>query len=135
MNPFGRRLAAGMNADRHVQLLSLGPEGVVIRVGVRLVGRGEGHKKGPLGAASDRPFELARRLLGVAKGNMGNGDEAAVRVGAEVHHPAVVGPRVGGLQLQVVYIFGFPGQPQGRIDDGLVQTVPVEQRDPLLGVH
>ena len=135
VDPLGRRLAAGMDADRHVQLLGLGPEGVIVGVGVGLVGRRERHHKRAPAAVLDRPFQLAGRLLGIAKGDVSNGNQPPGRIAAEVRHPAVVGSGIGGLESQIAQILGLPDQAQAGIHNRLVQPLGVHALQALLGVH
>src|SRR3989442_9698518 len=108
---------AGMDAHWNAQLLSLRPEGVIIGVSMRLVGWGKGHKKGALAATLDCALQLTSGLLGIAEGDMGNGNKTASGSGAKIHAPAVIRAGVGGLQPQIIHILGFPGQPHGRIDN------------------
>ena len=88
-------------------------------MGVGFVVGGKGHEKRAFGTVFDRPFDLPGRHLGIAHRDVGNRDQAAVRVSAKVFDPAVIGPGVGRLQLQVVQIFGLPQQSQAGIDDRL----------------
>jgi serine/threonine protein kinase len=63
------------------------------------------------------------RRLGVRQGDVRGGHEAGA-VGAELTDPAVVGPGVGLTQLRVLE-FGFPQQPDGRVEDGGVDAFGV----------
>ena len=135
VDALGRRLAAGMDADRHVEFLRLGPERVVVGVGVRNVGGGERHEERALAAGLHGPLQFSGGLVAVAHRDVRNRNQAAVRVGAELDHPAVVRTRERGLQFQVFDVLGLPQQAEARIDDRLVQAFTVHALEAFLGIH
>src|SRR5262245_41465731 len=98
VDTLGWRLPAGVNADRHVQLLSLRPEGVIVRVRMRLISWSKGYKKGALTAALDCSLQLTGGLVRITKGDMSNRNKTAIGIGAKIHHPTVIRSGIGGLQ-------------------------------------
>src|SRR5258708_1010886 len=65
---------------------------------------------------------------------MGDGNEAATCVSAEIGDPAVVGPAVRLRELDVIN-FGLPKYSDGRVEDGLSQMLRVQEIEALLSVH
>ena len=86
-----------------------------------------------LGALADGPLELLGRGGRVAQRQVGGRHEARL-VGAELADPAVVRLRVRLGQRRVLHL-GLPQQADGRVQDGGVDVLGVEDVDALLRVH
>ena len=85
------------------------------------------HGLGPeLGGA----LHLLDGLVDIGHGDVGHGDEARRGFAAEVEHPVVVGPTVGGGDFRVVTVV-LPDQAEGGIDEGHVDALLVHDLGPL----
>ena len=66
VHPLGGRLTARVNADRDVQFLGLGPERVVVRVGVGFIGWRKRHEERAFGSGAYRPFQFLGRHIPIS---------------------------------------------------------------------
>src|SRR5439155_23169797 len=110
------RVHAGVDGDRHVDLLGRGPQRIVRRVAVRHAAQREGEEEAAPRAGAHGALELARRVLGVAEREVGDGDEAPAAPRAELLDPAVVGARVGE-RIAWVGRLGLPLEPEARVEE------------------
>src|SRR5208282_2004369 len=119
-------LEGRMNRERNAEILRRGEDGVVARVAVRNAGDGERADECAFASVLHRALKLTRRFGGVAERKMRNRDQPPGRVAAEIRDPAVVGAAVCGRKLGVEK-FGFPEQPDGRVENRFRHPLPVEQ--------
>jgi len=96
-----------MHAQRHVEVLRRGEDGVVARIAVGHACDGERTDEGAAAAVLHRTLELARRFHRIAEGKVRDGDEPAARAAAKVGDPAVVRAAVGARELGVEQL-GLP---------------------------
>ncbi len=127
------RLEGGMDGDRHVELDRLGINRIVHRIAVRLVRPGEWHDEGATAAILHRAFQLGRGRHGIAKRQMGDRDQPALRVAAEIGDPAVVSAAIGLAQLDVGEL-GLPQDAQGREEHRGIEAFGIEKLQPLAGI-
>ncbi len=122
-----------MDGDRHVELDRLGIDRVVHRIAVRLVRPGEGHDEGATAAVLHGALELGCGRHGIAERQMGDRDQPAPGIAAEIGDPAVVGPAIGLAQRDVAQL-GLPQDAQGRIEHRRLEAFGVEKLQSLAGV-
>ena len=95
-------LEGRMQGNGHIQLLGLCPDRIIVWMPVRFLRPGKRREKSAFATRLDRPLQFCRRFIGIRAGQMGDRDEAATRLGAEVHNPAVIGPAIGGRYFRVL---------------------------------
>ena len=127
-------LEGRMNRERDAEILRGGEDRVVTRVAVRDAGDRERAYECALASVLDGALELARRFGGVAEREMRDRDQAAAGVAAEIRDPAVVGAAVCGREFGVEE-FGFPQQPDRRVEERFRHPLLVEQLEALLHHH
>ena len=98
-----------MHGQRHVEVLRRREDRVVARIAVGHARDGERTDERAAAAVLHRALELARGLGGIAEREMGDGDQPAAGVAAEVGDPAVVGAAVRARELGVEQL-GLPQQ-------------------------
>ena len=90
--------------------------------------------EGAAAAIRDGALELLGRRGGIAQRQVRDGDQSPAGVAAEIGDPPVVRAAIRRRQLGV-HQFGFPQEPDRRIENRLGQALAIEELDPLLHVH
>ncbi len=126
-------LEPGMDRDRQPEILGHPEYVVMVRVSRRLSRHHEGRDEHTLHAVTGRPLDLARGFLGQAERDVRDGHQAPAAPGAELDDPAVVGTRVGLGELQILAL-RLPENAERRIENGEIEVLVVETRDPLCGI-
>ena len=123
-----------VNAERQTEFLGYGKHAVMVGVAVGLAAPDIRSHKKAFHPVPGRPAQLCFGQLGDADGDMGNRQQASVRIRAKVHQPAIIRPGIGHRQFKVL-AFGFPQQAQRGVEKHLLDMLDVQALQPLLGVH
>ena len=127
-------LEGRMNRERNVEVLRGGEDPIVPGISVGDSRDRERAHEGATAAIRDGALQLFGRRGGIAQRQVRDGDQPAAGVAAEIGDPPVVRAAIRRRQLGV-HQFGFPQEPNRRVEDGLGQTLAIEELDPLLHVH
>src|SRR5262249_61993333 len=90
-----RRITAGVDRDRHVELLGCRPHWVVMRMAVWKAAPRERQHEPPTRAGAYRAAQLGSRRRGIAEGEMRDGNETAAGTGGGPPRPTGGGAPLG----------------------------------------
>ena len=128
------RLERRVQRNRDVEVLGGRPHLVVVRVSVGFARPRKRGEERALAAVLDGAAEFLGGFRGIAARQMGDRDEPAAGIRAEVDDPAVVGAAVRRGQGRVLD-FAFPQQPDRGIQNDLGQPLAVDAPNTFLGIH
>src|SRR5262245_29783519 len=128
------RLDRRMNRNRHVELFGRRPEAIVEGVRLCLPRPGKRRDESALCARAHGALELSRGFLWLSERDVGDRNQAAAGLGAEIHDPAVVGAAIGGGKLGILDL-RLPENADRRIQERLAEPLLVEADEALFRVH
>src|ERR1700693_4992653 len=126
-----RRLERRMDGIRHVEFLKLREDRIEIPMPMRLALMIERRDECAFASVLDRALQLHTRRRYIAQRDMRDRNEPSAGISAEVRNPSIVGAAIGVAEFGV-FDFRFPEQPDGRIENRLVDAVLIQQLKALL---
>ena len=120
------RLEGRMDSVRNVELLELREQRIEIGMAVRLALMIERRDECAFASVLDRALQLGARGGNIAHRDVRDRNETPARVAAKIRNPSIVGAAVGVAEFRVLDL-GLPQQPDGRIENRLVDAVLIEQ--------
>ena len=124
-----------MNGERQVEALKLGPERIVVGMGIIASLHEHGSEEdAPKARDSHDPLQFRQRIIHVLQGNHGRGIQTVGRSLAEVGDPVVIRPGQGVGAVRVLNQGKALGKP-GRVEQGLIHAHGVHIPQPGLRVR